>query len=126
MKAIIDLLVHTLEVHLRFCGVEPEQALSFFVESDARGGRVAMLYYLLYPLREYIFGFQNSAEQRGTGGAMLRFARLSIAQGKPNFDTKTSTVYDVDRERQVVECVARGYLTGSGLLDYRSTLVAAY
>jgi Protein of unknown function (DUF4012) len=52
--------------------------------------------------REYIFGFQNSAEQRGTGGAMLRFARLSIAQGKPNFDTKTSTVYDVDRERQQI------------------------
>jgi hypothetical protein len=50
--------------------------------------------------RNYILGFQNSAEQRGTGGAMLRFGFLSIAEGKPNFDPKTSTVYDVDKNRE--------------------------
>jgi hypothetical protein len=52
--------------------------------------------------RNYILGFQNSAEQRGTGGAMLRFGFLTIAEGKPNFDTKTSTVYDVDKNRQQI------------------------
>ena len=52
--------------------------------------------------RNYILGFQNSAEQRGTGGAMLRFGFLSIAQGKPNFDTRTSTVYDVDKNREQI------------------------
>ncbi|MGH2755004.1 MAG: DUF4012 domain-containing protein [Actinomycetota bacterium] len=52
--------------------------------------------------RTYILGFQNSAEQRGTGGAMLRFGFLSIAEGKPNLQTKTSTVYDVDKNREQI------------------------
>lgn len=51
--------------------------------------------------RSYLFGFQNNAEQRGTGGAMLQFAVLTIDDGRPSGLGKetTTTVYDLDRER---------------------------
>lgn len=52
--------------------------------------------------RTYMIGFQNTAEQRGTGGAILRFGFMQIADGAPHFDTKTTTVYDVDRNREQV------------------------
>lgn len=51
--------------------------------------------------RNYFLGMQNSAELRGTGGAMLQFALLSIADGKPHL-LKPKTVYDVDVNRQQV------------------------
>ena len=51
--------------------------------------------------RTYLFGMQNSAEQRGTGGAMLQFALLSIANGAPEL-LPASTVYDVDENRDQV------------------------
>jgi hypothetical protein len=51
--------------------------------------------------RTYLFGMQNSAEQRGTGGAMLQFALLSIANGAPEL-LPASTVYDVDENRDPV------------------------
>ena len=49
--------------------------------------------------RVYLFGMQNSAEQRGTGGAMLQFALMSINNGKPQLAEDASTVYDVDKDR---------------------------
>ncbi|MEA2446604.1 MAG: hypothetical protein QOK47_241, partial [Actinomycetota bacterium] len=49
--------------------------------------------------RVYLFGMQNSAEQRGTGGAMLQFALLSISDGRPELSEDASTVYDVDKDR---------------------------
>lgn len=51
--------------------------------------------------RSYLFGFQNNAEQRGTGGAMLQFAVLTIDDGRPSGLGKetTTTVYDLDRDR---------------------------
>lgn len=52
--------------------------------------------------RTYMMGFQNTAEQRGTGGAILRFSFLQISDGSPVFEKKTSTVYDVDRNRQQI------------------------
>ncbi|HEX2195437.1 MAG TPA: DUF4012 domain-containing protein, partial [Actinomycetota bacterium] len=50
--------------------------------------------------RTYVLGMQNSAELRGTGGALLQFAVFHIDDGKPEFAKKSSTVYDVDRNRQ--------------------------
>lgn len=52
--------------------------------------------------RYYLIGMQNSAELRGTGGAMLQFSLLSIADGKPHL-TKAKTVYEVDQNRQQVD-----------------------
>ncbi|MFN2586737.1 MAG: DUF4012 domain-containing protein [Actinomycetota bacterium] len=50
--------------------------------------------------RTYVLGMQNSAEQRGTGGALLQFAVFTIDDGKPHFVKESSTVYDVDKDRQ--------------------------
>ncbi|HYP24097.1 MAG TPA: DUF4012 domain-containing protein, partial [Actinomycetota bacterium] len=50
--------------------------------------------------RTYVLGMQNSAELRGTGGALLQFAIFTIDDGKPEFSKKSSTVYDVDKDRQ--------------------------
>jgi hypothetical protein len=48
--------------------------------------------------RNYLIGMQNPAELRGTGGAMLQFALLSIDEGRPKLK-KAGTVYDVDENR---------------------------
>jgi hypothetical protein len=53
--------------------------------------------------RTYLFGMQNNAEQRGTGGALLQFTTLTIANGKPTLGHgghASSTVYKVDKYRQ--------------------------
>lgn len=50
--------------------------------------------------RTYVLGMQNSAELRGTGGALLQFAIFTIEDGKPEFLKESSTVYDVDKDRQ--------------------------
>ena len=52
--------------------------------------------------RYYLIGMQNSAELRGTGGAMLQFSVLSIADGKPHL-FKPKTVYNVDQDRTQVD-----------------------
>src|SRR5688500_54362 len=52
--------------------------------------------------RNYLIGMQNPAELRGTGGAMLQFALLSIEEGHPKLN-KASTVYDVDENREPIE-----------------------
>ena len=53
--------------------------------------------------RNYLIGMQNPAELRGTGGAMLQFALLSIDHGRPKLSKKASTVYDVDKNRQPID-----------------------
>lgn len=49
--------------------------------------------------RHYLVGFQNTAEQRGTGGAILRFQEVTIDDGKLDLSGKTNTVYEIDRNR---------------------------
>lgn len=51
--------------------------------------------------RNYLFGMQNSAELRGTGGAMLQFKILSIENGKPHL-LEGGTVYNIDKNRQQI------------------------
>ncbi|MEO8322934.1 MAG: DUF4012 domain-containing protein, partial [Actinomycetota bacterium] len=54
--------------------------------------------------RTYLLGFQNNAEQRGTGGAILQFSTLEIDGGKVSLGDKkkgsASSVYDIDEDRK--------------------------
>jgi len=51
--------------------------------------------------RNYMLGFQNSAELRGSGGAMLQFEFLTIDNGKPELSSeRAGSVYKLDQERQ--------------------------
>jgi hypothetical protein len=52
--------------------------------------------------RNYLFGMQNSAELRGTGGAMLQFKILSITNGKPHLLDDGGTVYQIDKNREQI------------------------
>ncbi|MEA2446484.1 MAG: hypothetical protein QOK47_121, partial [Actinomycetota bacterium] len=52
--------------------------------------------------RTYVIGFQNNAEERGAGGALLQFALMSIVDGKPELVKNASSIYDVDKDRQQV------------------------
>lgn len=52
--------------------------------------------------RNYFFGMQNSAEQRGPGGALLQFAILTIADGKPKL-IDSDTIYQIDRNRETLD-----------------------
>ena len=49
--------------------------------------------------RTYLIGFQNTAEQRGTGGAILQFATITFDDGSADFETAES-VYQIDRNRK--------------------------
>jgi Protein of unknown function (DUF4012) len=49
--------------------------------------------------RSYLLGFQNSAEARGTGGAVLQYAILKVANGDITLKTP-KTIYNVDEDRQ--------------------------
>jgi Protein of unknown function (DUF4012) len=58
--------------------------------------------------RTYLIGMQNPAEQRGTGGAILRFSLFTFDQGKSDFDKCDpqdsacgKSVYDIDRNRRL-------------------------
>ena len=54
--------------------------------------------------RTYFFGMQNSAEQRGPGGALLQFKLLQIVDGKPELlQTTGGTVYNVDKDRRTFD-----------------------
>jgi hypothetical protein len=52
--------------------------------------------------RTYLLGFQNTAEQRGTGGALLQFREMTIEDGKPRFSNKGGTVYNLDKNRDPI------------------------
>ena len=51
--------------------------------------------------RTYLVGMQNSAEQRGTGGAILQFAVLRFEDGKAELQKEARSVYDVDKNRKL-------------------------
>lgn len=56
--------------------------------------------------RTYLIAMQNSAELRGTGGSILQFAPLEMANGEPSLPKgkKASfSVYNVDKNRQRYE-----------------------
>lgn len=52
--------------------------------------------------RTYLIGMQNSAEQRGTGGSILQFTKMTITEGSPELPKEknaSQSVYNVDRDR---------------------------
>ena len=60
--------------------------------------------------RTYLIGMQNPAEQRGTGGAILRFSLFTFDEGKSDFDKCDPaesacgrSVYDIDRDRRLYD-----------------------
>jgi len=54
--------------------------------------------------RTYMLGFQNSAELRGSGGAMLQFEFLTIDNGKPELSAeRTGSIYKLDQDRETID-----------------------
>ncbi|MDQ4142175.1 MAG: DUF4012 domain-containing protein [Actinomycetota bacterium] len=69
--------------------------------------------------RTYLIGMQNPAEQRGTGGALLRFSVFEFDQGRSNISAEEDdpaaggcppddptcglSVYDIDRNRRLFD-----------------------
>lgn len=58
--------------------------------------------------RNYLLGFQNPAEQRGTGGAILQFKVLKFDRGRFELadiagSEGEGTVYNIDQERQTYD-----------------------
>jgi hypothetical protein len=54
--------------------------------------------------RTYFLAMQNSAEQRGTGGAILQFRLLSISDGDPELLAQTGgTIYEIDTNRRPID-----------------------
>lgn len=52
--------------------------------------------------RTYLIGMQNPAEQRGTGGSILQFTRMTIVDGSPSLPKEkkaSQTVYEIDKNR---------------------------
>ncbi len=52
--------------------------------------------------RTYLIGMQNPAEQRGTGGAILRYSYLTIDEGRSEL-APGGSVYDIDKERRQLD-----------------------
>jgi hypothetical protein len=52
--------------------------------------------------RHYLIGSQNSAEQRGTGGALLQYSLLKIEGGRLSI-AGTESVYEIDRDRTLLD-----------------------
>jgi hypothetical protein len=53
--------------------------------------------------RNYLIGFQNTAEARGTGGAILQFKVMNMQDGDIKLLNDTGgTIYEVDQERQLI------------------------
>jgi Protein of unknown function (DUF4012) len=52
--------------------------------------------------RTYLLAMQNSAELRGTGGAMLKFADLRFEDGKAEL-LKAQSVYNIDQDRRILD-----------------------
>jgi Protein of unknown function (DUF4012) len=53
--------------------------------------------------RTYLLAMQNSAELRGTGGAMLRFVLLEFDGGRATLLDDPQSVYKIDQERQQID-----------------------
>lgn len=52
--------------------------------------------------RTYLIGFQNSAEQRGTGGAILQFAEVTMDEGALELEKAASVYKNIDKDRQPI------------------------
>ena len=52
--------------------------------------------------RTYLLGMQNSAELRGTGGAMLQMAFLTATDGRLELNA-TGSIYNIDTDRRTVD-----------------------
>jgi hypothetical protein len=71
--------------------------------ADAEGGFAILPGFLgAEEPRTYLLAMQNSAEQRGTGGAILQYSFLRLDDGRQKLLT-ASTVYDVDRDRETLD-----------------------
>lgn len=87
-----------------------EDAIEAAAEADARLADAEAGFEVLPGIlgadgpRTYLLGFQNNAEQRGTGGAILQFSTLEIDGGKVSLGDKkkgsASSVYDIDEDRK--------------------------
>ncbi|MGH2735643.1 MAG: DUF4012 domain-containing protein [Actinomycetota bacterium] len=58
--------------------------------------------------RIYMLGFQNSAELRGSGGALLQFEFLTIDDGRPqlasnNSENAVGSIYQIDEDRRTYD-----------------------
>lgn len=53
--------------------------------------------------RTYLLAMQNSAELRGSGGAMLRFAYLQFDNGRAELLDDPQSVYKIDQDRRQIE-----------------------
>jgi hypothetical protein len=53
--------------------------------------------------RTYLLAMQNSAELRGSGGAMLRFAYLQFDDGRAELLDDPQSVYKIDQDRQRID-----------------------
>ena len=53
--------------------------------------------------RTYLIGFQNSAEARGTGGAILQFKLMDVDNGNLSLRKDGGSIYDVDQDRQQLD-----------------------
>jgi hypothetical protein len=52
--------------------------------------------------RTYLIGFQNSAEQRGTGGAILQFAEVTMDEGALELEKAKSVYKQIDKNRDPI------------------------
>lgn len=54
--------------------------------------------------RNYLIGFQNTAEARGTGGAILQFKVMELNDGRFHLNEEVAgSIYDVDIDRQQID-----------------------
>ncbi|MGH2746861.1 MAG: DUF4012 domain-containing protein [Actinomycetota bacterium] len=111
LRAAADALEKLNVKHLpRRLRPDIEDALSRARESDElladaeRGLAILPAFLGADGKRTYLLAMQNSAELRGTGGAILQFRLLEFDEGKPALVTTergtAGSVYNVDRNRQ--------------------------
>lgn len=99
--AAIDLaaLPHALRLKVQSGIAQADQAVKLL--STARAGfRLLPAILGAHGKRTYVLAFQNPAEERGAGGAMLQYAVIDFVHGAPHLERKTKTVYTIDRNRQ--------------------------
>lgn len=82
-------------------GLHRARKTSALLASAEAGFRILPRFLGAHGPRNYLLGFQNPAEQRGTGGAILQFAVLKLDRGRPHL-VDPSTVYNIDVNRRQV------------------------
>jgi hypothetical protein len=93
-------------------GIEKAAETELLLEDAEAGFKVLPAFLGADGPRTYLFAMQNNAELRGTGGAMLQFTTLTIADGKPELGTKdddapgkegSASVYNIDKNKQSLD-----------------------